>query len=486
MSLYFTGVSVPKCFRVGTWIVIAAVHTTALMTAQTDPGPRGGLPGAGGPFATLNAAEQAFFNSAKTVFEEIDSVKGALPGENGKGLGPTYNANSCAACHAQPSTGGTSPSTNPQVAQATLDGATNIVPSFIALHGPVREARFISTNFSDVHAPLDGGVHALYTIKGRVDAPGCNLAQPNFAQQLAAGNVSFRIPTPVFGLGLVELTSEAALRANLAANAETKSALGISGKFNTNGNDGTITRFGWKAQNKSLIIFAGEAYNVEQGVSNEVFPNERSAVAGCVFNPTPEDFTAASGVAADVVNFGVFMRLSAPATAVTTTASQLRGKALFSSTGCVMCHSETLTTGTSQFTGMGGVAYHPYSDFAVHNMGSNVADGVVQGEAGPSEFRTAPLWVLGQRLFFLHDGRTADLGVAIQQHGSTSNECVTTQNSLQFFVDTTNTGSPSLVSLFQPAASGQECGSEANTVVSNYNALTVAQKQDVLNFLRSL
>ena len=480
-----------RCFTcvrmsVGWRIAPSLLLLSCLMNGQTDPGPRPGLAGAGGPFPGLTAAEQAFFNNAKSVFQEVDSVSGALPGENGKGLGPTFNANSCAACHAQPAVGGTSPTTNPQVAQATLDGATNTVPSFITLHGPVREARFISTNINDFNGPLDGGVHGLYTIKGRVDAPGCNLAQPNFAQQLAAGNISFRIPTPLFGLGLVENTPDSGLLANLAANAAAKSALGIAGKLNTTGNDGTITRFGWKAQNKSLMIFAGEAYNVEQGVSNEVFPNERSAVPGCVFNPSPEDRTGIDGTGADVVNFSVFMRLSAPPVPTTTTVSQNNGKALFSSIGCVLCHSDTLTTGPSPFTGMGGFAYHPFSDFAVHHMGSNLADGVGQGDAGPDEFRTAPLWGAGQRLFFLHDGRASNLTQAILQHRSTTNECVTTQNSLRFFVDTTNTGNAALVSLFNPTVSTQVCGSEANGVVANYVGLTTAQKQDLLNFLRSL
>jgi CxxC motif-containing protein (DUF1111 family) len=89
-----------------------------------------------------------------------------------------------------------------------------------------------------------------------------------------------------------------------------------------------------------------------------------------------------------------------------------------------------------------------FSDLLIHNMGAGVADGVSQGEAGPSEFRTAPLWGLGQRIFFLHDGRTSNLLVAIRSHASS--------------------------------------GSEANGVVSNFFNLTEVQKQDLLNFLRSL
>ncbi len=169
----------------------------------------------------------------------------------------------------------------------------------------------------------DGGVHGLFTIRGRTDASGCELKQPNFAQQLAANNVIFRIPTPTFGLGLVEATPDSTLQANLAANRQIKSQLGINGTLNTSGNDGTVTRFGWKAQNKSLMVFAGEAYNVEQGVSNEAFGNERAAVAGCVFNGSPEDTTkmlddqnSSTGTAAemssDLVNFAAFMRFSAP------------------------------------------------------------------------------------------------------------------------------------------------------------------------------
>ena len=95
-----------------------------------------------------------------------------------------------------------------------------------------------------------------------------------------------------------------------------------------------------------------------------------------------------------------------------------------------------------------------FSDLLVHDMGPGLADGITQGQAGPREFRTAPLWGLGQRLFFLHDGRTPDLREAIRAHRGGS---VLTFNS-----------------------------SEANAVVRNFNKLQDNQKQDVLNFLRSL
>src|SRR4051794_9083698 len=80
-------------------------------------------------------------------------------------------------------------------------------------------------------------------------------------------------------------------RANLAGAAELKRAAGIRGRFNTSGNDGTITRFGWKAQNKSLLLFSGEAYNVEMGISNQLFPQEREEDPACGALPAPNDVT---------------------------------------------------------------------------------------------------------------------------------------------------------------------------------------------------
>src|SRR5205807_9758264 len=167
------------------------------------------------------------------------------------GLGPRFNSRSCAACHSQPSVGGTSPSTNPQVADATAHGARNTVPSFITINGPVREARFPfffnSNGTPNTNAP-NGGVEDLYTITGRTDAGACNIVQPSFALAQQTGNIIFRIPTPVFGAGLIENIDESTLLAN--QHAQANNSVGVAGTFNRNGNDGTITRFGWKAQNK--------------------------------------------------------------------------------------------------------------------------------------------------------------------------------------------------------------------------------------------
>src|SRR6266851_2841360 len=416
-------------------LTIAALLLVGSAFAQTDPGVRTGAAAAGGPLASVAANNPAgsltFFNTALDTFREVDSVSGTI--EAGSGLGPRFNSRSCAFCHAQPATGGSSPFVNPQVTDATADGARNTIPSFITTSGPVREVRF--PFFFDQFGNPDttrpnGGVEDLFTITGRSDAGACNISQPSFAQAQATGNIIFRIPTPTFGAGLMENIDETTLLNNLAANSGT---FGISGALNRNGNDGTITRFGWKAQNKSLHIFSGEAYNVEMGISNLVFTQDRplpgedqllrGLPAGCLnLSGTgyPEDTnnpgaaTAAAGLD-DASGFANFMRTLAPppqggvvlnGTSVSAQ-SIANGSALFSAIGCATCHNPVVgNTQKSKITGsLSNAPVNAFSDIEIHHMGSGLADNVSQGGAGGDQFRTAPLWGLGQRIFLLHDGR---------------------------------------------------------------------------------
>jgi CxxC motif-containing protein (DUF1111 family) len=439
--------------------VLGLTFVISIGLAQTDPGPRGGPVGAGGPIAGLTAGEKDFFlNQATPTFNEVEAVA--------NGLGPRFNLDSCAGCHVFPAVGGSSPATNPQVARAATMAPGNAVPSFLSANGPIREARFVR----NANGSPDGGVHDLFTIAGRADKPaGCAIQQPDFATQVQRNNVIFRIPTPTFGAGLIEAITDTTIRNNLASDpGGLKDRLGINGHVNTNGNDGTVTRFGWKAQNKSLMIFAGEAYNVEMGVTNENFPNEREEDPKCATNGTPESetgFNVGSTTAADIVAFSAFMKFLDQPTPVASfgtvsAASINNGKALFVSTGCALCHTPSLTTGLSSTAALSNIKANLFSDLAVHNMGSNLADGISQGAAGPSEFRTAPLWGIGQRIFFLHDGRTHDLLQAIKEHATDCNL---------------------FTSFFDNCAQ-----SEANEAIENFNALSVSQKQDILNFLRSL
>ena len=460
---------------------VAAILATSWVrtSAQTvkvpvDPGVRGGAAGAGSPLQGLTADENAFFRDGLTRFADIEVVTGG----NNNGLGPRFNSNQCLSCHSQPAAGGSSPARNPLIGIATLNGARNAVPWFITQNGPIREARFKR----NPDGTNDGGVHDLFVITGRSDAVGCEIAQPNF---LPAGNplsgqggnlnIIFRIPTPVFGAGLIEAISESAILANMKADTSTKAGLGISGhpnahlsgNANRSANDGTITRFGWKAQNKSLLMFAGEAYNVEMGITNQLFPQERDETPGCLFNATPEDtlnFTTTStpasnpnaAVLSDIEAFADFMRMLAPPTPAPDTPSTVNGRAIFAKIGCVHCHTPSLTTGkmiasgssTNPSAALSNQTVNLFSDLLVHHMGTGLADGITQGGAGPDEFRTAPLWGVGQRVFFLHDGRTSNLVEAISAHRSRD--------------------------------------SEANKVIEGFDRLSSQEQQDIINFLRSL
>jgi CxxC motif-containing protein (DUF1111 family) len=401
----------------------------------------------------------------KDEFEDIEGVT--------NGLGPRFNLDSCVGCHAQPASGGSSPPVNPQFALATADGAQNRVPYFITQDGPVREARFKY----GANGVRDGGVHALYVLSGRTDDTGsasdCRIVQEDFLREGRRNNITFRIPTPVYGDGLIEQIPDSTIVANAAANAPQKTARGIGGRphrirldegtTNQNGNDGTIARFGWKAQNKSLLLFSGEAYNVEMGISNELFQSERDETPSCQYAPTPNNITHTDGATGEemlsaISKFSAFMRFLAPPTPDPRnpggTTSIANGRALFLSSGCADCHTPMLKTGNSAVAALRNKPVNLYSDLLLHNMGPGLADDIVQAQAGPDEFRTAPLWGLGQRIFFLHDGRTKDLVQAINAHASPGN------------------------GRFRP--------SEANGVVGNYQRLSEVQKQDMLNFLRSL
>jgi Di-haem oxidoreductase, putative peroxidase len=488
--------------------------------------PRDAL-GADGAGAILTGSGNlaGFWGQSIAAFGATATVAGGP--NNILGLGPAFNGAGCQQCHSQPTIGGTSGPVNFQADPSFVHdhGANNPadLSGFITADGPVREARFIINRTTGLP---DGGVHELFSIQGRDDAPlGCQLAQPDFAAELAANNLIFRIPTPTFGLGFLENTPEATLRSNLT-NEQLLAALftpplGITGHFNTNGNDGTITRFGWKAQNKSLLLFSGEAANVELGVTNELFQTEKVPGSACATNLLPEDITltlaatdplftppinpnlVTAKISSFIENFAVFMRLNGAAgqcafnsgpdqcfsltntggpdgqTDANAVASILRGKALFGTIipsasprggnpntgiGCVLCHTDVLTTGPSTAPGLNNQPFRPFSDLALHQMDAALADGIVQGAAAGDEFRTAPLWGIGQRLFFLHDGRARDLLAAILGHALGAGTGCT-------------------------ATSGEAC----QTIV-NFNALppvtpagtTTPSQQDLLNFLRSL
>jgi CxxC motif-containing protein (DUF1111 family) len=340
----------------------------------------------------------------------------------------------------------------------------------------------------------DGGVHALFSIVGRTDtgASGCTVADlppTDFETQYRNGNLSFRIPLQLFGLGLIEAIQDITIVNSSASTASLRNQLGIAGIPNRSGNDGTITRFGWKAQNKSLTIFAGEAYNVEMGVTNDVFPIARDETPACNQQINePNDITRIDTddtrnqwfdnplhILPDWLEFAIFMRQLAPPEPVPFSASAQRGRQLFGvstsspGVGCFLCHTPTMMTGPRHETeALQNVPASLYSDLLIHHMGPDLADNVTQGLAQGDMFRTTPLWGIGKRLFFLHDGRTSDLRAAINAHASGHGR------------------GPDGSSGNGGEESNRYPASEANAVIDKFNALSVTDKQAMLDFLRSL
>jgi len=474
-----------KSTKLTSILTIAVLFLAGIAFAQTDPGVQSGNRGTGAALSSVLSNSPSgilsFFTDGQTRFQEVETVSNSA----NVGLGPRFNSNQCSSCHAQPAVGGTGVATNPQFL-FTSNGVApgNTMPSFITATGPTREARFpfyFNANGSVNTNSPNGGVETLFTVTGRSDAGTCNsataLPQPSFATAVSENNVIFRIPTPVFGAGLIENLDDSTLLKNQVTNLNND--LGISGTFNHNGNDGTISRFGWKAQNKSLHIFAGEAYNVEMGISNLLFPQDRplpgedggggtgdtGLVSTCLNlggAGYPEDTSnpgsTGTAILDDVSAFANFMRFLAPPptggvvlNGSSVSASSISaGSSLFVSTGCSVCHNPTVgTTQPSGFTSsLSSAPVNAFSDIEIHNMGTGLADNVSQGSAGGSQFRTAPLWGLGQRIFLLHDGRTTNLITAIQDHASNN--------------------------------------SEATTVEEQFFELNTTQQQEILDFLRSL
>jgi len=490
---------------IGGLIALSLMGAAAVAGPAKDPGPRPNtateVPK---PIDGLNGNEKLLFQESLLRVSELEGTcdtcaqqpQNVLPIDpdpnnpfsprslvNSAGMGPVFNADQCFICHSQPLIGGSSPKSNPATIIAHRLGGTNTVPPFETPDGAFRETRFKY----NPDGTRDGGVHSLFTLQGRSDAPNCKLKQPDFQTELARRNVSFRIPLQLFGLGLIESIQDKAIMANLRADQDLKRDLGIRGHPNRVPNNGTISRFGWKAQNGSINIFAGEAYNVEMGITNDIFPISRSEDDDCNLSYEPFDMPRTTD---DLYNdplkimpawlmFTVFMRFVDAPQPAPLTASAAHGKQLFNDIGCALCHTPAFQTRGvknpqspseeigSHVQALRGKTVNLFSDLLVHHMGATLADNVVQGNAGPDEFRTTPLWGLGQRLFFLHDGRTSDLRVAIQDHFSATHS--------------DGGDNPS-----KDSASRTYGPSEANRVIEFFNDMSESDKQSVLDFLRSL
>lgn len=358
------------------------------LLAQGGPPPGGGAPARlpeqgqlGGPLAGLGTAQRAEFAAGFYAFRQRENAD--------SGLGPVFNDVSCIACHGAPAPGG---------------GSRRTVTHF----GRVTDGDF------DPLAHLGGTL-----LQERALRPGLRERIP------AEANITTRrVTTPLFGAGLLEAIPDATLRA--AASAPGKPD-GIRGRVSLVRDVATgaerVGRFGWKAQHATLLAFSADAYVNEMGITNRFFradnaPNgDLARLDGADRVLDPEDEADPATGKADVDRVSDYMRLlAAPDRMASSTTPAVRaGQALFTSLACAACHTPELRTGPSAIAALANKRVPLYSDLLLHDMGP-LGDGIAQGSAGPRDMRTAPLWGLGRRNVYLHDGRATTIDAAVCAH----------------------------------------------------------------------
>jgi len=331
------------------------------------------------------------------------------------GLGPIFNNVSCVACHSTPAPGG---------ASAILE---------------TRFGRLANGQFDPLTA-LGGSLLQNFAIDPaaqEVIPPGANV-------------IARRLTTPLFGAGLIEAIPDSAILRNTRA----RQPDGISGRASmvtdVASGQARVGRFGWKAQQATLLAFAGDAYVNEMGITNRLFPQENAPNGNAALLAQydtvgdPEDAVDPATGKADIDVFAEFMRMLAPPPQLPLTSAAKAGKSLFAQIACNACHLPNMGTGPSPIAALSKKPVPLYSDLLLHDMGS-LGDGIAQGTATPLEMRTAPLWGLRARGPYLHDGRAATVDAAIGFHDG-----------------------------------------EAAAARNRYNLLSATQKQQLLEFLSSI
>ncbi len=362
--------------RLGPLAVLAAALVLVVGLLARPPGPARAAADLGGPLPGLTPEELSRFEAGAAVFSKVHGPE--------DGLGPLFNGRACAECHALPAPGGADKTRN---------------------HLIVRIGRESGDRYDDL-VEVGGPVLARHSVASLL--PGCGVDGEK--KPKAATAVSERHPSALFGLGLVAAIPSETLEA-LAAQQQASGG-DVAGRVNRAG--GEIGRFGLKAQFPTLEGFIADALRNELGITNPRLPDEKpgaqSGGPACDLRPDLEDDGAAVGMLTD------FVTLLAPPPRGPVGAAERRGEAVFHEVGCTGCHVPSLRTGPSPIAALSDRDVPLYSDLLIHDMGEYVADGIRQGDAEGSDWRTPPLWGLGRRLWFLHDGRATDLRTAVELH----------------------------------------------------------------------
>lgn len=354
--------------------------------------------------------------------------------EGRDGLGPTFNAPSCSACHFKDGRG-RGPMTEDEPFEGLLLRLS--VAGVDAHGGPVDEPTY-GGQFNHRAVPgvmAEGTAVVRYTERPGAypDGTAYSLRAPEYVfTALAFGPmradvmVSPRVALANFGLGLLEAVTDDEILA--LADPDDRDGDGISGRPNhvwsLRLGRAVIGRFGWKANQPTLEQQNASAFAGDIGVTSSLVPalNCTGAQVACLAAPSGGSPELDDSKLAAVTVYT--QALAVPARRDVSDPTVLRGAALFAQAGCASCHTPTLHTGpTSAIASLAGQTIHPFTDLLLHDMGEGLADRRPDFEATGSEWRTPPLWGIGlvrtvnRHTFFLHDGRARSLEEAVLWHG---------------------------------------------------------------------
>ncbi|TAK60772.1 MAG: thiol oxidoreductase [Bacteroidetes bacterium] len=247
-----------------------------------------------------------------------------------------------------------------------------------------------------------------------------------------ANAISVRSGPVVFGLGLIEMIPDMEILSY--TDPDDLDSDGISGKPNFVPAPGWITqqpgphngkflgRFGRKAGVGFLLQQIATAYYQDMGITTEFFPQDNPHPQRGIFADQRPDPEIPMATLHDVA---AYLQMLAPPNRGAQTEQVQQGETLFAQIGCASCHVPSMQTGFHPT--IKALSYKPvslYSDLLLHDMGDELADNFIEGDANGKEWRTTPLWglrlfeeQLGGTAYYLHDGRTSDLSEAIRLHG---------------------------------------------------------------------
>ena len=428
----------------------------------------------GGSTTVFNATEEAFgFSASQLTFEEQSSfgignsffrqswVSSPASTTARDGLGPFFNAVSCASCHFKDGRG-RPPGFDGETARGMLlrlstdgfdsDGSSLPDPIYghqlqdNAILGQTVKGGF-TISYEDVVETFDDGTKVI------LKKPTYNITDLGYGNIAAGVKISPRLANQIIGLGLLEALDESTIL-NLA-DPNDLDGDGISGRpnyvYDVASNKTVMGRFGWKANQPNVRQQVAAAFSGDMGITSFLFPNE-NCPPGIDCDAIPNGGTPEISDS-NLDKVGLYAStLAVPARRNISDQNVLKGKKTFETIGCASCHIPKLQTGnTHPIKALRNQTIRPFTDLLLHDMGSGLADNASDFLATGTEWRTPALWGIGllntvnKFTFLMHDGRARNIEEAILWHGG-----------------------------------------EGQMAKSNYKKLTLQERKDLLQFMNTL